>query len=677
MNEFNHFSFLQEQIYLGHLEKVALTLSDNLLQGPEAAAKALKSQVRELRTKQAKWPKKVVDAYRNRSQPPLGAEDITKLSQAFSSYIESINQGRERTRKNLTNDIARHKDSLTNLRRQQSQNQDTYDSVQNAWSYEIAITAPGTQEYRILNAKIQASTTTYRSQCQRLQHEENHLTDTIQRLTEELLPIRVITTQQNQKHLLCTKDSRTLGWVPHQNNYEMIVNTKLPEKDTILRQCSFEPTTKLSNLPLSIFRLIKYSETIGLSDAQLLQCILTYLKEQKPLVLEAVDEKKTSLAALIETLSFHSDTTSDRHKVLHHLKNFHRNKDESFAEALSRFDSLYSFFQTLDQPKEDLEVKMLSFKVLRTVTPYLISTKANQAFAVWLKETSLAGAEITKDAILRTIAHLETFDDLKVTSTRSLPGFLVTTSLGLPPEETTHSVGAFIAAPPPNLPPNTAPSTAPSSPFTPVSPGTKLKPGIHRPTSRTTSKTPSTSRGTTPKGQNIRPSSKSAQGHRSSSKDKHRKPNSRYQSKSPNKMNSTSRGRAPTPSTKPASRSSSQAYAAELDTLAYYTIHSKSPNFKRKQSLPTIFKRPMTPRTYSHLKKNYFFQTSGGSKFSDVFKSGRCLRCYSKNHKASACPVYTQPCSVPCRRCHYLFHPGDKCKFFDRNGSTRPNTPTQ
>ena len=54
MNEFNHFSFLQEQIYLGHLEKVALTLSDNLLQGPEAAAKALKSQVRELRTKQAK-----------------------------------------------------------------------------------------------------------------------------------------------------------------------------------------------------------------------------------------------------------------------------------------------------------------------------------------------------------------------------------------------------------------------------------------------------------------------------------------------------------------------------------------------------------------------------------------------------------------------------------------------
>ena len=318
---------------------------------------------------------------------------------------------------------------------------------------------------------------------------------------------------------------------------------------------------------------------------------------------------------------------------------------------------------------------MLSFKVLRTVTPYLISTKANQAFAVWLKETSLAGAEITKDAILRTIAHLETFDDLKVTSTRSLPGFLVTTSLGLPPEETTPSVGAFIAAPPTTLPPNTAPSTAASSPFTPVSPGTKQAPGAHRPASRTSSKTPSTSRGSTPKGQNQRSSSKSSQSHRSSSKDKQRKPNSRYQSKSPNKKNGNSRGRPTTPSTQPKSRTSSQAYAAELETLAYHTIHSKSPNFKRKQSLPTIFKRPMTPRTYSHLQKNYFFQTSGGTKFADVFKSGRCLRCYSKNHKASACPVYTQPCNVPCRQCHYLFHPVDKCKFFDRNGSTRPNTP--
>ena len=102
MNEFSHFSFLQEQIYLGHLEKVAITLSDNLVQGPEHAAKALRNQVRDLRTKQAKWPKKVVDAYRNRTQPAFSAEDITKLSQALNSYTESINTGRERTRKALT-----------------------------------------------------------------------------------------------------------------------------------------------------------------------------------------------------------------------------------------------------------------------------------------------------------------------------------------------------------------------------------------------------------------------------------------------------------------------------------------------------------------------------------------------------------------------------------------------
>ena len=135
MNEFSHFNFLQEQIYLGHLEKVAITLSDNLAQGPEHAAKALRNQVRDLRTKQAKWPKKVVDAYRNRTQPAFSAEDITKLSQAFNSYTETINKGRERTRKSLNDDIARHKRSLDKLRRQKSQNQDTFDSLQNAWSY--------------------------------------------------------------------------------------------------------------------------------------------------------------------------------------------------------------------------------------------------------------------------------------------------------------------------------------------------------------------------------------------------------------------------------------------------------------------------------------------------------------------------------------------------------------
>ena len=135
MNEFSHFSFLQEQIYLGHLEKVAITLSDNLVQGPEHAAKALRNQVRDLRTNKQSGQKKVVDAYRNRTQPAFGAEDITKLSQAFNSYTESINEGRERTRKSLNNDIARHKRSLDDLRRQKSQNQDTFDSLQNVWSY--------------------------------------------------------------------------------------------------------------------------------------------------------------------------------------------------------------------------------------------------------------------------------------------------------------------------------------------------------------------------------------------------------------------------------------------------------------------------------------------------------------------------------------------------------------
>ena len=260
-----------------------------------------------------------------------------------------------------------------------------------------------------------------------------------------------------------------------------------------------------------------------------------------------------------------------------------------------------------------------------------------------------------------------------------MPGFLVSTSLGLPPEETPNTIGAFIAtSPPPALPANTAPSSAAKSPYRPISPGTNAKTGAERPPSRNHSKSPSSGRTGTPRRVNYRSSSKSSQQRSTSKQDKDGK-YPRHQSKSPNnKDRNNSRGRHPTPSTKSESRPSSfQSYVSELDTLAFYTIHSKSPNFKRKQSLPTIFRRPMTPKTYQHLKNNYFFKTSGGSRFSDVFKAGRCLRCYASGHRASACPVYTKPCGTPCRFCHFLFHESDNCKFYDRNGSTRPTTPTK
>ena len=53
-------------------------------------------------------------------------------------------------------------------------------------------------------------------------------------------------------------------------------------------------------------------------------------------------------------------------------------------------------------------------------------------------------------------------------------------------------------------------------------------------------------------------------------------------------------------------------------------------------------------------------------------KDGRCLRCWSNEHRAAACPAYTKPAPSPCRFCHYLYHPSDLCLYYDADGKSKP-----
>ena len=49
-----------------------------------------------------------------------------------------------------------------------------------------------------------------------------------------------------------------------------------------------------------------------------------------------------------------------------------------------------------------------------------------------------------------------------------------------------------------------------------------------------------------------------------------------------------------------------------------------------------VFRRPLTPNTYQHLKNNFFMKTANPERFKDVFSSKRCLRCYGLNHAGTA-----------------------------------------
>ena len=90
-----------------------------------------------------------------------------------------------------------------------------------------------------------------------------------------------------------------VGWLPGDDSYIMIQQTKAPSQDEIFRHVSFEPETGLSNLPLSIFNLISWADEIGATDTVLLTMLTMYLKKYKPLILDVIDTKKQSIAAIM------------------------------------------------------------------------------------------------------------------------------------------------------------------------------------------------------------------------------------------------------------------------------------------------------------------------------------------------------------------------------------------
>ena len=85
---------------------------------------------------------------------------------------------------------------------------------------------------------------------------------------------------------------------------------------------------------------------------------------------------------------------------------------------------------------------MLSYQTIKQVTPYLISPKCGAAFGKWVTESLKLNGELSKESIIRTVTSLEAHKDLKLTTSRQLPGFLITTTLNLPPGETEVTLNA-------------------------------------------------------------------------------------------------------------------------------------------------------------------------------------------------------------------------------------------
>ena len=112
---------------------------------------------------------------------------------------------------------------------------------------------------------------------QRLDQNELKLRQELTAIENNFHPIRLLSTQSNQKNLICPKQNSYLGWVPHLDSYQLIQTTKVPPSEEIFRHISFEPETQMTNLPLSIFNLIHFGDSIGATDQILLTMLTIYL----------------------------------------------------------------------------------------------------------------------------------------------------------------------------------------------------------------------------------------------------------------------------------------------------------------------------------------------------------------------------------------------------------------
>ena len=97
----------------------------------------------------------------------------------------------------------------------------------------------------------------------------------------DLTPIRTISKQHLQKHWFIPGPLSHKGWLPTEDKFTLIASPKIPSESEVLRHCSYEPESRLSNLPLSIYNLIVFADKIGAPDETLLTMLLMYMKKFK------------------------------------------------------------------------------------------------------------------------------------------------------------------------------------------------------------------------------------------------------------------------------------------------------------------------------------------------------------------------------------------------------------
>ena len=132
----------------------------------------------------------------------MAVEHVTKLNQSHCSRIEFINDDRKRSKESLRADISRKKKLLDDLQSKRDKMLDSFEAQLSQMRNERLLYQQNSVEFRRISGQISACIQSYNAATLRLQTSEYLLQQELADIEAQFLPIRLLSTQSNQKNLI-------------------------------------------------------------------------------------------------------------------------------------------------------------------------------------------------------------------------------------------------------------------------------------------------------------------------------------------------------------------------------------------------------------------------------------------------------------------------------------------
>ena len=403
----------------------------------------------------------------------------------------------------------------------------------------------------------------------------------------------------------------TMGWIPSADRYVNIQCTDPPTEGKLEKYYALEIYSGSINVQLTLLNLIYLSNKILLSDEQFRNAILTFIKQKK----QESYINCSNFAGLEElfmhlTMTINGGADIDKTSLL--LANFNRPIGEPFLECIQRFSSLSKHLSLLMRPVMK-SIEAINLKEVTDCIPFLLSTEGSMSFIHYKADLARQGEELDITKIMAFCLQLERDPNMLPTSVKTLPahlGYQCLTKAENYDTKTTEQTALMVKSN----------KKANESYFVPQRNWNSGRNGKQE-------------------------------------KERRSRPEKKQTYQQPRRDSSASRSASPASIKSSSSRGSSN---KSLSPFRPRQTRSRSSSLDPR--VPRVFRGGrQSPESEDYLKD--YFSNLKTTKYLDWKQTGRCCKCYSKDHRGSKCTKFgSKIILVPCLHCG-LFHSEKKCPF--------------